>query len=635
MSSLSDLAHRSNDDHARGRHNPKKKINHKVNYKNAVFRSVTLFRKFEKCCNDFSCEDCKKAKRDAMKLKQVKAISISPLHYEQTGTKTLQWPPLPLIYLDHTGTQPDEPYQTGSCHFLFTGMEKIIDGRKRFVPEHMDGPVIDKKDDKFEDQMGNVYDFISGSSASASEMEEMKYYGTATDNNLFVGPPRKKIRTALKETKEEKAKLEKEKATTVQFLSHKLLVDDDGNNLLHQAALEGKNQNVRVFLENKLFELEAKNDLGETALHCALKVENDEAFRLLRDFGADMSQTFLDKNGKICSSISTDKNGNNLLHQAVLQNDITDVIMCLESKNFDVEAKNKKEETALHCALKVENDEAFRLLRDYGSDLSQTFQNTNGKFYSLILIDEEGNNLLHQLALKNDVMDVTMLLEKHTYDLEAKNKAKKTALHCAARTGNIEVVNLLLEKGAKLEAKDKDGNTPLFHAIICGHKQVVEQLFISGADLEARNKRQKTPLHLESYMGNPKSVQLILERKPNLLEAKDEDGENPLFTAIRHQHEQVAEQLIISGADLEARNKYQENLLHCASSRGNIKIVKLLLEKNPDLLQAKDEDGNTPYNIAEKFEEYEVLTLLQNASANLNATKKAGETRFPLIAVFK
>ena len=98
-----------------------------------------------------------------------------------------------MIYLDHTGTQPDEPYKTGSCHFLFTGMEKFIDGRKRFLPEHMDGPVIDKRDDKFEDQMGNVYvHFISGSSASASEMEEMTYYGTATDNDLFVGPPKKK-----------------------------------------------------------------------------------------------------------------------------------------------------------------------------------------------------------------------------------------------------------------------------------------------------------------------------------------------------------------------------------------------------------------------------------------------------------
>ena len=148
MASSAHLAHQSNDHHARGIHDDKK-YNHKVNLKKAAFKPVYLLRKFKKCCEKFSCEDCKKAKRDAMKLKQVKAISISPLHYKQTGKKILQWPPLPD--LDPTGTQPDEPYKTGSCHFLFTGMEEIIDGRKMFVPEHMDGPVIDKRDDKFED----------------------------------------------------------------------------------------------------------------------------------------------------------------------------------------------------------------------------------------------------------------------------------------------------------------------------------------------------------------------------------------------------------------------------------------------------------------------------------------------------
>ena len=59
------------------------------------------------------------------------------------------------------------------------------------------------------------------------------------------------------------------------------------------------------------------------------------------------------------------------------------------------------------------------------------------------------------------------------------------------------------------------------------------------------------------------------------------------------------------------------------------KIVQLILERKPDLLEAIDEDGNTPLNMAEKYKKYEVLTFLQNASAKLNATKKAGETRFP------
>ena len=108
MASSAHLAHQSNDHHARGIHDDKK-YNHKVNYKEVVFKAVTLFRKFEKCCNNFSCEDCKKTKRDAMKLQQVKAISISPLYYEQTGTKTLRWPPQ-NNFDPNSGSSPEYDY---------------------------------------------------------------------------------------------------------------------------------------------------------------------------------------------------------------------------------------------------------------------------------------------------------------------------------------------------------------------------------------------------------------------------------------------------------------------------------------------------------------------------------------------
>ena len=448
----SSLAHHSNDNHARGIHDQDKEINHIVNYEKAKFRAVTLVRKFQKCCNNFSCEDCKKAKRKSMKPQQVKTITISPLSYQQTGTKTLRWPPL-NNFNPNSESSLDTAYRQGVCHFLVTGKEINIAGRKRFSPEHVDGPVIEERNDTFKDMAGNVWAFIPGESSSASEIEVMEYDGTASDNNLPVELPRKHLSTVLKEERLEKAKLEKEKtkmkdekAKTVQFLSHKLKVDKDGNNLLHRAALEGKIQNLKVFLENELFELEAKNDLGETALHCAIRKEKRKAFPILRKYGADFSQTFQDKDGKMCSSISTDKGGNNLLHQAVL---------------------------------------------------------------------------------KNDIEDVAMFLEKNIFDLEAKNKRKETVLHCAAMRGNIEVVNLLLEKGTKHEVREQYQRT--------SHEQVVTSL----------------------------------DRKPNLLEAKDREGKTPLLTAIRYHHEQVIEQLIMSGADLKATNNRQQTPLHFASYWGN------------------------------------------------------------------
>ena len=144
-----------------------------------------------------------------MKPQQVKAITISRLSYQQTGTKTLRWPPL-NNFDPNSGSPPNTAYQKGTCHFLFTGKEIIFEGRKMFSPEHVDGHVIEKSNETFEDRDGNVYDFIRGESTSSSEMEVMEYYGTASDNNLSLEPPKRSVRMALKETKKEKEKLEEE-----------------------------------------------------------------------------------------------------------------------------------------------------------------------------------------------------------------------------------------------------------------------------------------------------------------------------------------------------------------------------------------------------------------------------------------
>ena len=616
MASSSHLAHRSNDNHARGIHDQDKEINHVVNYKKAKFRPVALMHKFQKCCTNFSCEDCKKAKRKSMKPQQVKVITISKLFYKQTGTKTLRWPPLNNSD-PNSGSSPDAAYRKGACHFLVTGKEISNEGRKMFSPEHVDGPVIETRNDTFKDKAGNVWAFIPGESSSASEIEKMECDGTASDNNLPVEPPKKHLSMLLKEEREEKAKLEDEKAKmqvekakTVQFLSHMLKVDKDGNNLLHQAALTGKNQNVIVFLENELFDLEAKNNFAETALHCALRKEDDLSVTMLINAGANIE--------------ATNKNNETALHCNVKMGNVETCRHLLE-KGANIEARDAKGLTPLMQGLSFREDKIVRLLCEFGADLSQTFQDKNGKICSSISTDEYGNNLLHHAVLNNNIMDVTMFLEKNVFDLEAKNK-EGTALHCAVIRGNLELIRLLLVKGAKLEARDQyNRETPLLRATRHGYEQVVEELIISGANIDAKNKRQQTALHVVSYSGkieNTKLVQLLLERNPNLLEAKDSIGDTPLYPAIEEKHEQVVKQLIICGANLDTRNNSKQTPLHIASQDGSTKIIQILLERRPNLLEAKDMFGNTPLSIVvERFRpDHEAVKLLQRASANQAGT---------------
>jgi len=59
-----------------------------------------------------------------------------------------------------------------------------------------------------------------------------------------------------------------------------------------------------------------------------------------------------------------------------------------------------------------------------------------------------------------------------------------TPLHCAARSGHDQVVDMLLEKGALVTAKTKNGLTPLHMAAQGDHTESARVLHFHKASLE-------------------------------------------------------------------------------------------------------------------------------------------------------
>jgi hypothetical protein len=69
-----------------------------------------------------------------------------------------------------------------------------------------------------------------------------------------------------------------------------------------------------------------------------------------------------------------------------------------------------------------------------------------------------------------------------------------TALHMAARRGNVAVAEALLDCGADIEARDRHGDTPLRRAVNCDKTQVAALLLARGADLHSKGSKGKTPM---------------------------------------------------------------------------------------------------------------------------------------------
>jgi ankyrin repeat protein len=63
----------------------------------------------------------------------------------------------------------------------------------------------------------------------------------------------------------------------------------------------------------------------------------------------------------------------------------------------------------------------------------------------------------------------------------------------AARRGNVEVIEALLDGGADIEARDGAGETPLRRAVNCNKVEAAKLLLARGADPHSKGSKALTP----------------------------------------------------------------------------------------------------------------------------------------------
>jgi ankyrin repeat protein len=202
-----------------------------------------------------------------------------------------------------------------------------------------------------------------------------------------------------------------------------------------------------------------------------------------------------------------------------------------------------------------------------------------------------------EAARRGDVAAVTQLLARDSTLVRSVDERECTPLHFAADNGNVELVELLLERGAALEARDVDGDTPLFWAAHAGNAEVFEVLIAGGADPNASNTRHQTLLHYAARGGSAAVIEMVLAR-PVDINARDRDNGVPLHRAVLWNHREATRRLIAAGADLEARDAYERTpLLLVARETGSAEMAALLVDAGADI-NPVDRFGDTPLSLA-------------------------------------
>lgn len=172
-------------------------------------------------------------------------------------------------------------------------------------------------------------------------------------------------------------------------------------------------------------------------------------------------------------------------------------------------------------------------------------------------------------VLREDQMQMFMLLVDNGADVNIKDERGNTPLHYAAQEGQTEIAKILIAKGANVNAKGFKDGTPLHRAAKGGNKDVAVFLLDAGADVNAENYMERTPLHFAAKNGNIDVVEVLIARGA-AVNAKDRSpGHTPLHYAAQQGHKEIAELLLSNGADVNARDLLAHTPMYWASARFN------------------------------------------------------------------
>ncbi len=134
---------------------------------------------------------------------------------------------------------------------------------------------------------------------------------------------------------------------------------------------------------------------------------------------------------------------------------------------------------------------------------------------------------LHLSSWKGELEIASLLCEKGLVSLEQKSREGFTALHYACWSGSVEMCDYLIAVGANTKVANKHGYTPLLLAARAGNEEVVNTLLEKNeVDKDECDIDGSTALHHACYEGHRGVVTILLKRGASHA-LKDKLGRTP------------------------------------------------------------------------------------------------------------
>lgn len=194
--------------------------------------------------------------------------------------------------------------------------------------------------------------------------------------------------------------------------------------------------------------------------------------------------------------------------------------------------------------------------------------------------------------------------------IDSKNGGQSEALTTAIRSGNKDIVEILIRAGAPLNPPTTVLWPPLSDAAFAKQFEIMKLLLQSGAKVDALDHGGATLLVSTGFF-DPNVTTILLEGGADA-NARDREGATALMRASGYGLKQTVKILIDHHADVNLKDtKGRTALMHAAAGRLSHSIP-FLLENGADP-NARDDEGKSALDLADQYNNLGAFTMLSLA----------------------
>ncbi|KAI6651579.1 Serine/threonine-protein phosphatase 6 regulatory ankyrin repeat subunit A-like [Oopsacas minuta] len=265
-----------------------------------------------------------------------------------------------------------------------------------------------------------------------------------------------------------------------------------------------------------------------------------------------------------CQLVSDSKFEDSPLGAAILSNKELLVKKLLATVQLDRNMTYYQGKTALHIACMLGNKSIVEVLLHVG--------------WRPDAPSKQLRTPLHEATIAGHHQLFSLLVEKESVELNAKDKYGYTATHLAALHGETRCLFQLVEMECDTSLEDTCGRLPSHLAASRGHLETLEALSECGFDIDGEDYQGRLPAHYAAESGSLDCLKFMSTHGIDLLSV-DSIGWEPIHQAAATNQLECLKFFTKHGSKISDRDKRGRNVAHIAALNASVQCLHWILER--------------------------------------------------------